>query len=336
MKLCVGTAKGIVMLDPARGATPLMVLADPSPIWCMTQDCADPNLLYAGVNDPRHGRAALARSLDGGRSWTDIAPPGVREEQVWAIAAAPEVKNVLLVGTSHGRLFRSDDAGRNFFEFGSFLDLPGRRRWNFPTPPFVPRVRSIAFEPGNPSVVYAGVEQGGVFRSRDGGKSFQALNAGLYADIHSVAVDPASPRRLYAATGRGFHLSDNAGATWRPAASPPAHAYMVPLLVLDGAGHAAIYTAAAAGPPPAWPTRPRGADATMLRSADRGETFAAVDGDFAPRRGMIMRLRSAPEASAGIFGVATDGTVFQFTSEDEAPLIIAERLPPAHDFLVLA
>jgi photosystem II stability/assembly factor-like uncharacterized protein len=334
MKLCVGTSKGVVILDPARGATPLMVLADPSPVWCMTQDCADPNLLYAGVNDPRHGRAALARSLDGGRTWKDIAPPAVREEEVWAIAAAPEVKNFLLIGTSHGRLFRSDDAGRNFFEFSAFLDLPGRHRWTFPMPPHVPHVRSIAFEPGNPSVVYVGVEEGGVFRSRDRGESFEALNSGLCADVHSVGVDPASPRRLYAATGRGIYVSDSAGATWRHAPTPTARTYTVPLLVLDGA-YPVVYTAAAAGPPPAWSTAPRGADAVILRSVDRGKTFAAVDGGLAPRRGMVMRLRRGSDASGCIFGVATDGTVFQLGSDAEAPLVIAERLPPAHDFAIL-
>ena len=42
MRLCIGTAKGIVILDPARGAIPLMVLADPSGVWCMAQDAVDP------------------------------------------------------------------------------------------------------------------------------------------------------------------------------------------------------------------------------------------------------------------------------------------------------
>lgn len=334
MRLCIGTSKGIVMLDPARGATPLMVLADPSPVWCMAQDCADPNLLYAGINDPRHTRAALARSLDGGRSWRDIAPPAAREEQVWAIAAAPGLKNLLLVGTSHGRLFRTDDAGRNFFELGSFLDLPGRHRWTFPMPPHVPRVRSIAFEPGNPKVIYVGVEEGGVFRSRDGGVSFEALNDRLCADVHSVGVDPASPRRLYAATGRGLHLSDNGGATWRRIPTPTARAYMVPLLVLDGA-QPAIYTAAAASPPPAWPAAPLGADAIILRSTDRARTFTPLNGGSSPRRGMVMRMRCVPQAESRIFGVATDGTVLEISSGAEAPRVIAERLPPAHDFALL-
>ena len=38
MLLCVGTSKGIVILDPDRGGLPLMALADPSSIWCMAQD----------------------------------------------------------------------------------------------------------------------------------------------------------------------------------------------------------------------------------------------------------------------------------------------------------
>ena len=69
MRLCIGTAKGIVILDPARGAIPLMVLADPSAVWCMAQDAADPNLLYAGSTEHIRGQGTVARS-------TTAAGPG--------------------------------------------------------------------------------------------------------------------------------------------------------------------------------------------------------------------------------------------------------------------
>ncbi len=42
MRLCVGTSKGVIFLDPAKGNRPVMVLADPSSVWCMAQDCGDP------------------------------------------------------------------------------------------------------------------------------------------------------------------------------------------------------------------------------------------------------------------------------------------------------
>ena len=99
MRLCIGSSKGIVILDPARGAVPLMVLADPAAIWCMAQDAIDPALLYSGAIEHVHGRDAVARSTDAGRSWTDITPPLAREEEIWAVSASPAVKDQLFIGT---------------------------------------------------------------------------------------------------------------------------------------------------------------------------------------------------------------------------------------------
>src|SRR5271155_1037665 len=140
MRLCVGTAKGIVILDPDRGGTPLMVLADPSSIWCMAQDSLDPGLLYAGATElasmgSTRGKGSLARSTDGGKSWTDITPGLARDEDVWALATPPDVRGEVFVGTSHARLFRSRDSGRGFVECKKFLDVPGRDKWTFPPPP---------------------------------------------------------------------------------------------------------------------------------------------------------------------------------------------------------
>ncbi len=273
MRLCVGTAKGIVILDPARGATPLMVLADPAPVWCMAQDCADPAVIYAGVNTAMtRGHGAFARSSDAGRTWTDSTPSGARDEEIWALAAAPNVANQVFIGTSHGRVLRSEDRGRNFHELTAFLKVPGRDKWSFPPPPHIPHVRAIAFDPRDPSAMYVGVEEGGIFRTRDGGESFEALNSGLYDDVHMVAVDPNDSRRLYATTGRGFYVSRNGGADWRHVSAGINRGYTVPLLVA-GEEHVSIYTAAAAGPPPTWSMGARGADTVVFRSVDRGESF---------------------------------------------------------------
>src|ERR1700676_2867455 len=124
MRLCVGTSKGIVLLDPARGSTPLMVLADPSPVWFMAQDCEDPGYIYPASNDiVAHGRTVFARSADGGRTWVEMAPQSAREEEIWAMAAAPNVPGQVFIGTSHGRLLRSDDRGRTFIELTAFLKM---------------------------------------------------------------------------------------------------------------------------------------------------------------------------------------------------------------------
>jgi hypothetical protein len=339
MRLCVGTAKGIVVLNSERGGKPLMVLADPPSVWCMAQDCREPETLYAGsIHNMQagsaRGKASLARSNDAGRTWHDITPRNARDEEVWAIAAAPDVSGQVFIGTSHARLFRSDDGGRAFQECSSFLKLPGRERWSFPPPPHIPHVRSIAFDPGQPDTMYIGVEEGGIYRSRDRGGSFEPANHNLYPDIHSVMVDPSDPKRLYATTGRGVYVSPSAGASWR-LVKGLSRSYTIPLAVRHGR-NAVLYTAAAAGPPPTWSIGAIGADALMFRSSDRGESFRPVgagDGSTHATRGMVMRLRE--DLSGGILGALSDGSLIRISDGDEAISTIAERLPPSYDFIAL-
>jgi hypothetical protein len=338
MKLCIGTAKGIVILDPARGSTPLMVLADPSPIWCMAQDSADPACIYAASNDLiAHGRAPFARSTDGGRTWAEMPPQNAREEEIWAMAASPEVPGQVFLGTSHGRLLRSDDRGRTFHEVTAFLKVSGRDRWSFPPPPHIPHVRSISFDPNLPALMYVGVEEGGVFRTHDAGESFESLNSGLYDDVHTVAVDPTDSRRLYATTGRGFYISKNAGGSWHQVTAGFSRTYTVPLLVTGGEEHPAIFTAAAATPPPMWRVGMRGADSMMFRSDDHGESFHTVERVAGAHRGMVMRFRAAPGADGDFFAVSDDGMVTRTIVDgtQSAPVIIAEKLPPAYDLVVV-
>ena len=334
MRLCIGTAKGIVILDPARGAIPLMVLADPSAVWCMAQDAVDLNLLYAGSTEHIRGQGTVARSTDGGRTWTDVSPALGREEEVWSVAASPAVKDLVYVGTSHARLFRSEDRGRLFKECDGFLKIPGRDRWTFPPPPHIPHVRSIAFDPHEPSTMYVGVEEGGVFRSRDGGSTFETLNDGIYEDIHTVAVDPRDSRRLYATTGDGFYLSLNAGRSWEPITQGLTRRYTIPLLVgaLDSER---IFTAAAMGPPPTWRVGPAGPDAILFRSDDRGESFTAVSVEQGFGRGMLMRLRSDPQNGGGFFAVGNDGSVLRASADGTSLETIAEKLPSAYDFAII-
>ncbi|MGA2411852.1 MAG: hypothetical protein ABSG46_15885 [Candidatus Binataceae bacterium] len=193
MRLCVGTSKGIVILDADRGGAPLIVSADPASVWCLAQDCHDGRIIYAGsIQNAQagsaRGRGSLARSADGGRTWNDITPSSIRDEEVWSIAASIHRTGEVIIGTSHARLLRSEDAGRSFRECLAFHKLPGRDRWSFPASPYVPHVRSLVFDPADPETFYAGVEEGGVFRTSDSGESFAPLNHALPSDIHCLAI----------------------------------------------------------------------------------------------------------------------------------------------------
>jgi hypothetical protein len=339
MRLCIGTSKGIVILNPQRGRTPSMVLADPSSVSCMAQDCRDLNLIYAGAVDDIHmgsarGRGSLARSTDGGRTWVDITPGLARDEDVWAIATPSDAPGEVFIGTSHARLLRSDNSGRSFSECTAFLRIPGRDRWTFPPSPHISHVRSITFDPENQSTIYVGVEEGGVFRSRDGGETFESLNHGIDTDVHCVAVDPEDSNRLYATTGGGFYLSEDAGRRWQRVTLGLNRSYTVPLLVGGRTGEA-IYTAAAAGPPPTWSTRPAGADTMLFRSTDHGWSFKPIPANSTPSRGMVMRLIPGPGEAEGFIGALTDGSIIRASGQDDDVAVLADKLPPAYDLVVV-
>lgn len=338
MRLCIGTAKGIVMLDLHRAGMPVLALADPPSVWCMAQDADDRGLLYAGsINNLQagsaRGRGSLARSDDGGRTWRDITPGVVRDEEIWSVATPPDSPNEVFIGTSRAHILHSIDRGHTFRECAGFARLPGRERWSLPPQPTISPVRSIAFDPANPKVVYAALEEGGVYRSANRGHSFEPLGRGVYSAIHCVAVDPGDPRCLFAATGNGFYRSDNAGITWKYLKGLT-RSYAVALLATDRS----LLLAAAAGPPSLWAMNAEGAGALMYQSADHGRSFAPIteaDGIAHPLRGMVMRLRTNPENSEQFFGVLTDGSVIRGEHRSGIIRRIADRLPPAYDFAVI-
>ncbi len=335
MRLCVGTSKGIVIIDPDRGRAPVAVMANPASISCMAQSAGEPHIMYVGSLEHTHmgdgpASGTLSRSTDGGRTWTDITPSGAQDESIWAAAAPPDVPGELFIGTSHARLFHSLDHGQSFKECTAFLNLPGRDRWTFPPPPHIPHVRAITFDPADPSTMYVGVEEGGVFRSRNRGVSFEPLNRGIYPDVHDLAVDPADSRRLYATTGCGFYRSENAGASWKFVGVK--RPYVVPLLA-DAAGGGTVYTAGAAGPPPTWMSR--GADSMLFVSIDGGCSFrpaAAGDGMW---RGMVMAFLQSELRPEDLFAVTTDGKVLRWRPREEEVVEIAANLPPAYALAAL-
>jgi hypothetical protein len=181
--------------------------------------------------------------------------------------------------------------------------------------------------------MYVGVEEGGIFRSRNEGATFETLNDGLYEDIHTVAVDSRDSRRLYATTGDGFYLSQNAGKSWELVRRGLNRHYTIPLLV-SPPDRDDIFTAAAMGPPPSWRVGPTGADAMLFRSADRGESFTPISTEQNFGRGMVMRLKPDP-SNGGFFGVCNDGAVIRAGTDGSSLATIAEKLPPAYDLAII-
>ena len=76
----------------------------------------------------------------------------------------------------------------------------------------------LAIDPVTPTILYAGTEYGGVFRSTNGGGNWSTVNTGLTAfSVRALVIDSKTPTILYAGTcSGGVFRSTNRGASWSP------------------------------------------------------------------------------------------------------------------------
>jgi photosystem II stability/assembly factor-like uncharacterized protein len=165
----------------------------------------EPRTLYLGSEQ------GLFRSTDAADHWTRVDSP-LNGRQIWSVLLLPETPEVMVAGTCPSGLFRSGDGGRTWTQPAVHMVQECPRIMHT-------RVTTLISEPGEPETVWAGVEIGGLYRSRDSGRTWQAVGRGLSSlDIHALAVIPAKGRgkRLLASTNNDVNLSTDDGENWRP------------------------------------------------------------------------------------------------------------------------
>lgn len=219
-------------------------------------------VLFAGTNGgPVATTNNLWRSDDGGRTWRKFflslpaSPEGVIPA-VTSLATDPQQPGILYIGTAGQGVYRFDVGpdGQGYTLLGDVslynADVKGvvvspdsrvyaltneglfvnsGDKWaKLDTLPEMPV--SLAIAPWNPQTLYAGTPSSGVYRSTDGGQSWESISAGLEMApgaalrVTALAVDAENPDRLVAATayglgsrlaGGGIYESFNGGDEWR-------------------------------------------------------------------------------------------------------------------------
>jgi photosystem II stability/assembly factor-like uncharacterized protein len=157
---------------------------------------------------------------------------------MYHLKGSPADPNRLYASQSTGwfgqMIQRSNDAGKTWEPVGNkfvYDGVPGTHQWYDGTPHPWEFKRVWHLEPSltDPDTVYAGVEDAALFRSSDGGQTWQELpglrghGTGLRWQpgagglcLHTILLDPSDPQRIFIAiSAAGAFRSDDGGETWR-------------------------------------------------------------------------------------------------------------------------
>ncbi|MHC5537997.1 WD40/YVTN/BNR-like repeat-containing protein, partial [Singulisphaera rosea] len=184
-------------------------------------------------------KGAFILSADGKREDWDIQGPFFAGWEIYHVKGSPIDPDRLYASQSSGWfgqvIQRSDDGGvtwRPMNNAFAYDGVPGTHQWydGTPHPWEFKRVWHLEPSPVDPEMVYAGVEDAALFRSADGGGSWEEVS-GLRRHgsgprwqpgaggmcLHTIIQDPDQPSRMYIAiSAAGAFRTDDAGETWRP------------------------------------------------------------------------------------------------------------------------
>jgi len=188
-------------------------------------------------------------------------------------------------------------------------------RWGFPAPPYIAHTKHINFHPHDPRTLFIGIEQGGLLKSTDAGRTFRVI-PGMDDDVHRTVIDPLNPDQIYITTGVGMYVTADGGKTWEQRTDLQHEIGGYPdLLVLHPRQPQLMFVASAQKGPGAW-FQEHFAGSRISKSTDGGKTWEAV------HQGVPDRLRTAFEAmclddwgeSFSLFAATATGEVW--CSED--------------------
>ena len=184
-------------------------------------------------------KGAFVLTSDAKRQRWDVMGPHFGGWEIFHLKGSPVDPNRLCAAQFtdwFGQLIqRSDDGGKTWEPVGNqfvYNGAPGTHQWYDGTPHPWEFKRVWHLEPSltDPDTVYAGVEDAALFRSTDGGQTWQEVS-GLRGHgsgpswqpgagglcLHTILLDPSDPKRIFTAiSAAGTFRSDDAGETWRP------------------------------------------------------------------------------------------------------------------------
>jgi hypothetical protein len=341
--LFVGTDKGLFRLSARDVASPAGPYLAGHRVLHVVARPGRPRELYAAVDHPVWG-SHVHVSTDGGERWTSLAavphhPAGRHAstvDSIWHLAWSADGRT-FYAGIDPAGLFVSDDEGSSWRDVVSLNEHATRSAWEPSRGLFA--LHSICVDRGDAAHLVVGVSAGGVYRSVDGGASWNAANVGVRAEhvperyplaghnVHRVVMHPRNGRRLYRQCYNGTYRSDDGAATWTEitAGLPSDFGYAIacdpedPDVVLQIPESSSHMRTTVDG-------RLR-----VFRSDDAGRSWRSASTGLPQQHVYVTVLRDAMEADPSTRGRVAFGTssghVFLTRDHGEHWTLIAEYLP---------
>ena len=269
-------------------------------------------------------KGAFILTADGRRDRWEVNGPLFGGWELYHLKGSPAEPNRIYASQSTGWfgqvIQRSDDGGSTWEAVGNefvYDGIPGTHQWYDGTPHPWEFARVWHLEPSltDPDTVHAGVEDAALFRSVDGGRSWEELS-GLRGHgsgpswqpgaggmcLHTIVVDPRdAARMLVAISAAGVFRSEDAGTTWSPA-NQGLHSEGIPDSDAE-VGHCVHHLAS-------HPSRP---DVVfmqkhwdVMRSDDGGESWTEVSGDLPTDFGFTIDVHAHEPETVYVVPITSD------------------------------
>jgi photosystem II stability/assembly factor-like uncharacterized protein len=277
--------------------------ADGGETWSSVHLDASANAVATGTDPFRpdtvyYASQVLYRSINGGDNWYGVSFTG----PYYCVVVDPTLWTTVYAGAV-GHIRKSTDYGGTWVTKSN--GLPAGRD-----------VRAIAIHPTTGSILYAGVEASGVYKSTDAGENWTPVGPAGFS-VNGLVIDPANPNTIHAAGsmlgGVGVYKSTNAGASWtaQPLAQSAwalVHAPSSPARLFAGTSDGVWASSDAAA---SWSAANTGFANTAIRSLASGASNRAYAGStngkvFRSSNGGASWATGVEVAPEQIYAVAVD------------------------------
>jgi len=193
--------------------------------------------MYAGGSSDHFG-PVFYMSDDLGATWSDRERAAVRFPEdagaslarIWQIVPGREDEpGKLYCGVEPAALFESNDAGETWSLVRGLWDHPHRAQWQPGGGGLC--LHTVIPDPVHRGRMFVAVSTGGVYRTDDGGATWQARNHGVRAEfmpnkhpefgqcVHKIVQHPTFPERLFLQNHWGLYRSEDAAESWQDIAN---------------------------------------------------------------------------------------------------------------------